>query len=109
MYMISITDDMMSMLRSQFGEEATPEFLNLIRGYVAAHEHAFSDIDITKEKYLEWIDRAWEAGKQQRKAYNMVNEDMMLNATGILVSCGKFLSMKGKEDGYLSKDHPGNE
>lgn len=61
------------MLKKEFEKEATHEFLNLVRMAIAAHECAFqkSEItkmiteDFTKEKYLEWVDIAWDQGAQQ--------------------------------------------
>ena len=61
--MIVYNEKLEEMLKKEFGDEATPEFLNLVKGGIATHEHAFNEYEITKEKYLEFISDAWDKEK----------------------------------------------
>ena len=90
-------------LKEELGKEATPEFLNLIRAGIAAHEHSFAEYGITKEKYIEWISQAWNAGTHQKKVYNMEVEGGVNNEWGVAMNFGGYLSLFGQREGYVNQ------
>lgn len=99
-------------LKKEFEEEATPEFINLVRVAYAAHEHALLHLaskhtslpqyEITKENFLEWISGAWDAGEHQLRVYTMEEEGGVSNELGIALKFGDYLSLFGRRKGYLS-------
>lgn len=68
-----------TLVKREFREKATKEFVNLIRIFVAVHEHAFHEF-ITKERVIAWATVAWELGRGRmdmgRMAYGEVREEL---------------------------------
>tara|TARA_Y100000310_G_C20387083_1_gene670960 strand:- start:339 stop:704 length:366 start_codon:yes stop_codon:yes gene_type:complete len=89
-------------VREEFGKEATPEFINMLRLGKAAYEHGFHGF-IKKEKVLEWVSRLYDGGEEQQairqgKAHGGIN----INSSDV-ISAGSHLSLHGEREGYLSK------
>ncbi len=101
--MVVYTDGIQKKLKEEFGEEVTPEFLNLVRAGIAAHEHAFQNYGITKEDYIRWVSLAWDRGVHQRRVYDMEVEGCIDNSLGILLNLSAILSLHGQKEGYLAK------
>ena len=92
-------------LKKEFGDIATPELLSLVRAAVATHEHAFGRFGISREKYLEWMGKAWDAGEYQRRVYDCEIEGSVNNWVGVALGFGNSLSFWGEETGYVTKSN----
>jgi hypothetical protein len=100
--MVIVDDEMEVYIRKEFGEEVTPEFLNLIKIAVAIHEHVFQ-FGIPKSNFLKWVSKAWDEGAKQEKIHAMKMKGSVLNDQDIVMSIGASLSRDGRKEGYLSK------
>ena len=90
-------------LKKEMGEDATSELLNLVRGAVVAHEHAFTKYGITKEDYMKWVSDAWDAGIYQRKIYEGEEEGPVNNAMGVAMNFAGYLAIFGERKGYTNQ------
>jgi hypothetical protein len=68
---------------------------------VVLHKNRYS---ISLDKMIEWVTKAWEAGIDQYKVYNMEIEGSILNDLGVYLNFGTNLVLFGYRNGYLSKD-----
>lgn len=91
-----------ALVREEFGDEATPEFINMLRLGKAAYEHGYNGF-ISREKVEEWARRMYEAGQQQKRIRSMEEEGMVLINSGDVVNAGAYLSTFGKREGYLTR------
>jgi len=98
--MVVMTEELEKLLKKEFGEKATPEFVNLVRVAVAAHEHAFQGF-ITKEKFLEWVSQAWDAGESQRITDEKEVDSSIYNGIGLVLASA--LRLVSKKPSYLAK------
>lgn len=89
--------------REEMGEDATPESLNLIRAAISTQEHVFQKHEITKEKYLEWINLAWDMGEGQRRIYDGKEEGGIMNTIGLAMALGGHLAIFGQRKGYINQ------
>jgi hypothetical protein len=89
----------------EFGDEATPEFLNMLMLGKAAYEHGHSGF-IPKEKVIEWVGRMYNGGQQQREIMEGKSHGMISINSGDVINSGSYLSLHGKKEGYLSGKKP---
>jgi len=82
-------------VKQEFGEEATPEFINMLRAGKAAYEHAYHGF-IPKKKFLKWVSIMYDAGQEQRKVMRG-----RTHSTDVIIA-GGYLSVFGKRERYLS-------
>ncbi|MBU3923996.1 MAG: hypothetical protein KJ592_03705 [Nanoarchaeota archaeon] len=85
----------------EFGEEATSEFMNMLRLGKAAYEHGYAGF-ATKEKVMEWAGRMYDGGVEQRKIRSGEACGMILINFSDVMNAGAYLSELGERDGYLS-------
>jgi hypothetical protein len=90
-------------VKKEFGDKATPEFMNLLILGKGVYEHGFFDF-IPKEKLMDWVDKMYEAGKNQRRIRNGEGQGdgMILINDGDVINAGAYLDLHGKQEGYLS-------
>ena len=103
---VSFSEDLEKRVKQEFGDEATPEFINMLRAGKAAYEHGYHGF-IPKKKFLKWVSTMYDAGQEQRKVMHgkthgriLINSPDVINAGGYLLSFGKrkgFLSMSSTE------------
>ena len=93
--------DLECRLKEEFGSFATPEFINLIRAAIAAHEDAFKGY-IPKEKFMDFLSNVWEGGVNQKKVHYLEVEGSILTGRGLTLNLGSYLEMQGKREGYIS-------
>jgi hypothetical protein len=99
---ISFNEALEKKVKKEFGDLATPEFINLLRLGKAAYEHGYFNF-IPKEKVMEWVGSMYESGQQQRKLRNgEEGEGMITIDDGDVMGAGSFLDLFGKNKGYLS-------
>jgi len=96
-------DFIKNLLKQEFKDEASSEFINLVSIAAAIHEHAFENFNITKENFLKWVEMAWDTGKHQRKVYDMEVEGSVMNEWGVAINFGAYLHFHGKREGYIGK------
>ncbi len=77
----------------------------LIDSAFATLKHASQKYGITKEKYLEWVNEAWDAGIHQRKIYNMEIEGCINNSMGVALNFGASLALWGRGKGYIKSQN----
>ncbi|MCL5730485.1 MAG: hypothetical protein M1165_02880 [Candidatus Pacearchaeota archaeon] len=89
---------------SEFGDTATPEFMNLLRLGKAAYEHGYFGF-IPVEKVVEWVKEMYIGGQKQRSIRGGGgNENEMININSAdVMNAASFLDLYGEERGYLSK------
>ena len=56
---------------------------------------------IPKEKILEWLKQAWDAGVHQQRIYSMEIEGSILNQIGVVINFGAGLAMHGVQQGLI--------
>ena len=100
---IFYSKELEEIIKKELGKDASPELLNLVRAAVATHEHAFAQYGITKEKYLEFISKAWDAEIYQRKVYDREEEGPVNNAISVAMGFASNLAMFGKREVISSK------
>ena len=89
-------------LREEFGEEATPEFMNMLRLGKAAYEHGYHGF-IPKEIVLKWVAEMYDGGQKQKAIRNGEAHGSININSGDVLNAGSYLSLFGKREGYLSK------
>jgi hypothetical protein len=88
-------------VKAEFGDEATPEFINMLSVGKAAYEHAYNNF-ISKEKFLEWVSEMYDRGKKAKAIENGEIEGMIPINSSDVINAGAYLSLFGKRKGYLS-------
>jgi len=98
---LSFNETLEKRIKEEFGEEATPEFLNMLRAGKAAYEHGYHGF-IPKKKFLKWVGIMYDAGQNQRGVMNgKVHGEILIDSADVL-NAGGYLSLEGKKKGYLS-------
>ena len=102
---IPFSGELEARIIAEFGEEATPEFLNLLRMGKAAYEHGYHGF-VPLEKVVDYARNMYEAGKHQRDvATGKGNGGEMIAINGGDVrAAASHLSIFGKKEGYLSPE-----
>lgn len=59
---------------------------------------------IAKEKMIEWLQDAWDAGVYQQRIHSMEFEGCVMNEFGIVTNFGAILALWGVQKGYLPAD-----
>ena len=82
------------------------EFLS---SHASAWEEVANDpsrfvVKIGKAKFLEWIGKAWDAGIQQRKIYDLEEEGGIMNAYGVIMNFASYLYLLGEREGFILKE-----
>jgi len=85
-------------------EDVTPARLNLVRGAIAAHEHAFHFPELTKEAFLKFMGVAWDAGEHQRKVFGMKVDGSFNNETGVALTFASYVALFGEREGLIPKE-----
>ena len=98
---ISIDEELEKRVKEQFGDEATPEFINMLRLGKAAYEHGYHEF-IPKKKLLKWVNTMYDAGQEQRKVMRGKAHGRILINSSDVITAGGYLSLFGKKEGYLS-------
>lgn len=102
---ISFDENLEKKVKEEFGDEATPEFINMLRAGKAAYEHGYHGF-ISKEKFLEWVSRMHDGGEEQRKIRTGKSHGRILLNKVDIINAGSYLSVVGKKEGYLSAQNP---
>jgi hypothetical protein len=89
-------------VKEEFGEEATCEFVNMLRVGKAAYEHGYNNF-IFKDNFLRWVSEMYDAGVVQREIREGKREGNISINGGDVINAGAHLALFGKEKGYLSK------
>jgi len=102
---IPFSGELEALIINEFGEEATPEFLNMLRLGKAAYEHGYHGF-IPLERVVDYAIRMYEAGKHQRDVVGgKGNGDEMITINGGDVrAAASHLSIFGRREGYLSPE-----
>ena len=95
-------DKLEARIRKEFGEEATPEFMNMVRAGKAAYEHGYHGF-IHKREFLGWIEEMYDAGKEQREVRNGKKHGRIIINSSDVMSAAAHLALHGKRRGYLSR------
>ncbi len=77
--------------------------INLVRGGLSAHEHAFHFPQLSKEAFLAFIGEAWDAGEHQLKISRCEVEGGYNNQYGISFSLAASVALFGERKGLLPK------
>jgi len=85
-----------------FGNEATPEFINMLRLGKAAYEHGYHGF-ISEEKVVEWAKKMYIAGRQQREIRDRKRHGKITINSSDVISGGSYLDVFGKRKGFLSE------
>lgn len=93
-------DEIEQKLKDEFGEKATPDFINMLRLGKAAFEHGYQGF-ITKDKVLEWVGQLYESGMQERRG--MTHQNKLRPGSEDILNSAEFLAYHGPNKGYLSK------
>lgn len=89
-------------IKEEFGNEATPEFMNMLRIGKAAYEHGYNGF-ITRAKVQEWVGSLYKAGQHQRLVRGGKAHGRILINSSDVIGAGANLSLFGKRKGYLTK------
>jgi len=101
---IAFDKELEKRVKKEFGDEATPEFINLLRMGKAVYEHGYFGF-IEKEKVMEWVDRMYDAGQKQKELRSGKGngDEMILTNSADVINAAAYLSSSGEKEGYLSK------
>ena len=89
-------------LKEDFGSQITLEMMNLLRVGKAAYEHAFGEF-IPKEKFMEFVSSAYDAGVDQVKIYGLEREGLLNNNGSDVINFADFLISEGVAKKYVSR------
>lgn len=100
---VVFNDDLEKRIKEEFGEKATPEFMNLLRTGQAAYEHGYRRF-ITEEKFIEFVRDMYKAGQEQRdrREFKVKSEGGLIFSPYEIINSGSFLDVFGKRQGFLS-------
>ncbi len=98
---VPFSDALEERVKKEFGEEATPEFINMLRAGKAAYEHGCHNF-IPKKKFLKWVSIMYDAGQEQRRVMNRNAHGRILIDSVDVINAGGYLSLFGKRERYLS-------
>lgn len=87
-------------------EDVSQPLLNLVRGALVAHEHAFHFPDVSKEAFLAFMGEAWDSGAHQLKVIRGEVEGGIMNEYGLACSFASTVAMFGERRGLLPKEEP---
>ena len=76
--------------------------LNLARGVAAAHAQAFFWPGMSKDAFMQFVSRAWDAGRYQRQVNAMEIEGSINNELGVALNFACHLALFGRREGLLS-------
>jgi len=97
------SERLQSNVYEQFPNATKDELVNLVRAAAAAHEHSIKGYNIPKEKFMEWVGMAWQAGRHQKRVDNLEIEGNVTSSRCIARNIGAYLSLFGeKTGGYIS-------
>ncbi|MFA5071626.1 MAG: hypothetical protein WC511_04685 [Candidatus Pacearchaeota archaeon] len=99
---ISFNKELEDRVKKEFGDEATPEFINLLKLGQAAYEHGYFGF-VKKEKVIEWVGRMYDAGEEQKKVRDGEKEGHIIINSADVINSASYLSFFGEREGYLSK------
>jgi hypothetical protein len=85
-------------------EDVSEPLLNLVRGALAAHEHAFHFPAVSKEAFLAFMGEAWDSGAHQLKVSRCEVEGGFMNQYGLACSFASSVALFGERRGILSKE-----
>jgi hypothetical protein len=98
---VPFSDALEERVKKEFGEEATPEFMNLLRLGKAAYEHGYHGF-IPRKKLLKWVSMMYDSGENQMKImHGKAHGSITLNSYDV-INAGGYLSLFGKREGLLS-------
>ena len=97
---VFFTEDLRKRIRKEFGDEATPEFMNMLMLGKAVYEHGYHDF-IPKEKVLEWVSGMYDGGQKQRRIRKGEEHGAILINSWDVIGAASYLSLHGKIEGYL--------
>ncbi len=92
-------------VKKEFGDEATPEFINMLRLGKAAYEHGYNGF-ISQEKVMEWVGKMYEGGQEQNRISRRKVHGMVLINSSDVINSGAYLELFGEEESFLSKSKP---
>ncbi|MBT4166451.1 hypothetical protein HOE04_05415 [archaeon] len=99
---IPFDERLVDIIKKEFGDEATPEFLNMLQLGKAAYEHGYHNL-LTKEKVQEWAGEMYEAGQKQRQiSEGKIHSCITINSYD-MINAGAHLSLFGKRQGLLTE------
>lgn len=87
-------------------EDVSEPLLNLVRGALAAHEHAFHFPNVTKEAFIAFMGEAWDSGAYQLKVSRCEVEGGFMNEYGLACSFASSVALFGERKGLLLKEEP---
>ena len=94
---IFFDDELERIVRERFGDEAIPEFLNMLRAGKTAYEHGYHGF-ISKEKFIDWVSKIYDVGEKRKQIGGGKELDR-----GNVIHIGNFLINQGRIQGYLSR------
>jgi len=98
---VPFSDALEERVKEEFGEDATPEFLNILRLGKAAYEHGYHGF-IPRKKLLKWVKMMYYSGQIQKRIMNRkAHGSITLNSYDV-INAGGYLSLFGKREGLLS-------
>jgi len=89
-------------VKEEFGDEATPEFINMLRLGKAAYEHGYNGF-ISQEKVMEWAGKMYDGGQKQNRVSLGKVHGMILTNSSDVMNTGAYLELFGTRDGFLSE------
>ena len=98
---VSFSEDLEKRVKQEFGDEATPEFMNMLRAGKAAFEHGYHNF-IPKKNFLRWVSIMYNAGKEQMKVMRGKSHGKVLIGSVDVLNAGGYLLSFGKRKGFLS-------
>ena len=87
-------------------EDISEPLLNLVRGALAAHEHAFHFPNVSKETFLSFVGEAWDSGAHQLQVSRCEAEGRIMNEYGLACSFASSVAIFGERKGLLPKEEP---
>ncbi len=88
-------------VKKEFGNKATPEFINLLRLGKAAYEHGYFGF-IPKERVMRWVSMIYDGGRQQKRIREGREHGKILINNADVMNAAAYLDSFGKKEGYLS-------
>ncbi len=98
---IPFDDNLEKRVKKELGVIATPELINMLRAGKAAYEHGYHRF-ISKEKFMEWISKLYDAGQEQKKIREGKLHGAILINSQDVINAGNYLGMYGRKRKYLS-------
>src|SRR3989344_7787712 len=81
-------------IKAEFGNEATQEFINMLKAGKVAYEHGYNGF-ISREKFIEWVGKMYDSGAQQQRVRKGEEHGTIFINNGDVITAGSYLSVFG--------------